>query len=161
MPALRAVALFFILAAPAHADLYRWVDPESGSVKFSSLPPTDPRLNAEVVPYRGPTPVAKSPASASATSAIAVASTGQAAVSALTTQLRDLFTRISGAKPEDFNRAGAGLRQQIEAYEAVRAELDRLDPAGAARRQSDSISLVERVKQGFAAGFSPTPPGGK
>jgi len=26
-------------AGPAAADLYRWVDPESGSVKFSSYPP--------------------------------------------------------------------------------------------------------------------------
>ena len=37
-----AVALCLILlfrAGPAAADLYRWVDPESGSVKFSSYPP--------------------------------------------------------------------------------------------------------------------------
>ena len=26
-------------AGPAAADLYRWVDPESGSVKYSSYPP--------------------------------------------------------------------------------------------------------------------------
>jgi hypothetical protein len=31
--------LLFIWADPAAADLYRWVDPETGSVKFSSYPP--------------------------------------------------------------------------------------------------------------------------
>ena len=35
-----AVALaVMIWAGAAAADLYRWVDPESGSVKFSSYPP--------------------------------------------------------------------------------------------------------------------------
>ena len=36
------LALFLLLAAiaiPAGADLYRWVDPDTGSVKFSSYPP--------------------------------------------------------------------------------------------------------------------------
>ena len=28
-----------LVALPAHADLYRWVDPQTGSVKFSSYPP--------------------------------------------------------------------------------------------------------------------------
>jgi hypothetical protein len=37
---LRFSLLLFSLWAPsAHADLYRWVDPETGSVKFSSYPP--------------------------------------------------------------------------------------------------------------------------
>src|SRR6185369_8651150 len=34
-----AVFAAVIWAAPAAADLYRWVDPETGSVKFSSYPP--------------------------------------------------------------------------------------------------------------------------
>jgi hypothetical protein len=33
------VVLLFAWASPAAADLYRWVDPETGSVKFSSYPP--------------------------------------------------------------------------------------------------------------------------
>src|SRR5207237_1940670 len=46
---LRTLALLLVLAAPAYADLYRWVDAASGSVKFSNLPPADARLGAEVV----------------------------------------------------------------------------------------------------------------
>jgi hypothetical protein len=44
----RALALLLALAAPAHADLYRWVDPDTGSVKFSNLPPSNPELRAEL-----------------------------------------------------------------------------------------------------------------
>jgi hypothetical protein len=38
---MRLVIVIAMLAwvAPAAADLYRWVDPETGSVKFSSYPP--------------------------------------------------------------------------------------------------------------------------
>jgi hypothetical protein len=31
--------LVLLLAAPAHADLYRWVDPDTGSIRYSNLPP--------------------------------------------------------------------------------------------------------------------------
>jgi len=65
--------LLAALAAPlpAHADLYRWVDPQSGSVKFSSVPPDwygDPLREGiaprvEVLRYRGP-PAAKLPPTA-------------------------------------------------------------------------------------------------
>lgn len=38
---MRLVIVIAMLAwvAPAAADLYRWIDPETGSVKFSSYPP--------------------------------------------------------------------------------------------------------------------------
>ncbi|HEY8067461.1 MAG TPA: DUF4124 domain-containing protein [Burkholderiales bacterium] len=62
-----AVAVLLLLhAAPAAADLYRWIDPETGSVKFSSYPPPwygDPAAErrapkVEVIPAR-PEVVAK------------------------------------------------------------------------------------------------------
>jgi hypothetical protein len=51
-------------SGPAAADLYRWVDPESGSVKFSSYPPPwygDPAMDrrapkVEVIPERSSAP---------------------------------------------------------------------------------------------------------
>ena len=62
-----AVAMFAWAAqwsGPAAADLYRWVDPESGSVKFSSYPPPwygDPAMErrapkVEVIPERSRAP---------------------------------------------------------------------------------------------------------
>jgi len=54
------VLLAALLPLPAHADLYRWIDPQTGSAKFSSTPPPwygDPEKErgapaVEVVPYR-------------------------------------------------------------------------------------------------------------
>jgi hypothetical protein len=51
-------------AGPAAADLYRWVDPETGSVKFSNFPPPwfgDPaqerrKPKVEVIPERSSAP---------------------------------------------------------------------------------------------------------
>jgi hypothetical protein len=62
-----AVATFAWAAqfsGPAAADLYRWVDPETGSIKFSSYPPPwygDPAKErrapkVEVIPERGSAP---------------------------------------------------------------------------------------------------------
>ena len=62
-----AVATFAWAAqfsGPAAADLYRWVDPESGSIKFSSYPPPwfgDPAQErrapkVEVIPERSSAP---------------------------------------------------------------------------------------------------------
>ena len=36
---LAVAVLISLWIAPALADLYRWVDPETGTVKFSSYPP--------------------------------------------------------------------------------------------------------------------------
>ncbi|HEY3075238.1 MAG TPA: DUF4124 domain-containing protein [Burkholderiales bacterium] len=151
---MRALALVFSIALPAHADLYRWVDPDSGSVKLSTLPPSDPGVNAELVPFRNPAaPPPQTPAAAAKPKPAA------GAVAALEARWTELSTQLTGVSSQDSNRGAEGLRQQMEAYEAVRAELDRLDPAGAARRRSESSSILDRLRQGFAAQFSPVPPG--
>ena len=61
-----------MFSLPAHADLYRWVDPQSGSVKFSSAPPAwygDPLREGvaprvEVLRYQGSTPAKPPPPAA-------------------------------------------------------------------------------------------------
>ena len=150
-----ALSLLGLFALPAHADLYRWIDPDSGSVKLSSMPPSDPRVSAELVPFRG------AAAPAPATPAAPKPKPAAGPVAALETRWSELLTQLTGAAPQDFNRASDGLRQQMEAYEAVRVELDRLDPAGAARRRNESSSILDRLRQGFGAQFSTVPPGQK
>src|SRR3989442_4487433 len=153
---LRALALVLFIALPAHADLYRWVDPDSGSVKLSTLPPSDPGVNAELVPFRNPAaPAPQAPAAAAKPKPAA------GAIGALETRWSELLTQLTGATRQDFSRSSEGWRQQMEAYEAVRAELDRLDPAGAAPRRAESGSLLDRPRQGFGAAFSTAPPGQK
>jgi len=138
--------LLLLLPAAAHADLYRWIDPASGSVTFSNVPPAEPGVNAQVVPYRGPVPpksAAPPPASAKPADA--------SSVPALETQLNSVYAELASAPPQSYRNADEKLRRQMQAYEALRAELDRLDPAGAPRRSAATLALVERLKQGLAA----------
>lgn len=127
---MRALALLLALAAPAHADLYRWVDPDTGSVKFSTLPPANPGLGAELVPYRAPKPPAPS-----------------SSLAALEARWRALVLQLASRSPQDTGRDRGALREELETYEAVRAELDRRDPAGAPRRAAETGALVERLRQ--------------
>ena len=138
--------LLLLLPAAAHADLYRWIDPASGSVTFSNVPPAEPGVNAQVVPYRGPVPpksAAPPPASAKPADA--------PSVPALEAQFNALYAQLASAPPQNFRNADDKLRSQMQAYEALRAELDRLDPAGAPRRSAATLALVERLKQGLSA----------
>jgi len=138
---MRALALLAFIALPAHADLYRWVDPQTGSVKLSNLPPSNPAVEPEVLRYRGPAavPLELQPAAARE---------GSGVVAALEARWHALLAELS-ALPEraDFERGGEGLRRQLDAYEAARTELDRLDPAGAKRRQAEERPLLERLSK--------------
>jgi Domain of unknown function (DUF4124) len=136
---LRTLALLLLLSASARADLYRWVDPASGSVKFSNLPP-EPSVNAQVVPYQRPL-LPKAPP---------VAAADASSVPALETQFNVLYAQLASAPPQSYRNADNKLQGQMQAYEALRAELDRLDPAGAARRSAATLALVERLKQALA-----------
>ena len=101
---MRVLFLLAFVLLPAHADLYRWIDPDTGSVRLSSLPPSDSSVDAEVVPFK-----------AAATLPPAVARPGAVATARETLQARwsDLLRQLTGMSQQDFNRAGAGVRQQI------------------------------------------------
>ena len=148
-----AALLLCIAALPARADLYRWIDPQTGSVKLSSQPPTDPSINARLVPFRAPA----APRQQSA--ALQKPKPAAGVFAELEARWSQMLTQLGSATPQDFSRSSQGWQQQLEAYEAVRVELDRLDPAGAVRRRNEATTILERLKQGFAAQFSPTPPG--
>lgn len=117
-----------LVATAAHADLYRWVDRETGSVKFSSVPPPASQAGVDVVPYRGPAAPPK-PAPSSA--------------SALELRWRELLAEISatplspGGSPE--------LQRRMQDFGAVTSELEKLDPAGAPRRRAEAESVLQRL----------------
>jgi hypothetical protein len=131
------VLLAALLPLPAHADLYRWVDPQTGSVKLSSTPPPwygDPEKQrgapaVEVVPYRArggaPAPETK-PA---------------VGVAALEVRWSELLRYFASLPPgTDFS----GLQQQLQEYATAGAELTRLDPAGAQRRRAQEAAALAR-----------------
>ncbi len=155
--------LFFVtalIALPAQADLYRWVDPQTGSVKFSSYPPPwfgDPEKErrapaVEVIRYRAPGTPAKPPAAAAESPTAGLV----AGLEARWKNLVQFFSALPATT--DFERAGGGIRQQVEAYQAVRAELDRLDPAGAARRRAQETGFIETLRRGLEAQLGTKPP---
>jgi hypothetical protein len=138
---------FVLLAAAlatsaAQAELYRWIDPDSGSVKYSTLPPADPRVRPEVVPFKGPA-TAVAPAR-SATVPQPAAQSGS--FGGLQVRWNEFLTRLAGLTPADLARPSDALRKQLEAWETVTAELDRLDPMGAARRRAQAESALGALK---------------
>ncbi len=158
---MRLLLLLAALAAsPAQADLYRWIERDSGTVKYSSYPPPwfgdperEPRFPAvEVIRYQGPAGAPSDPAAAKP-------APGAALVGALEAQWKALTQFFSSLPPStDFARAGAGIQQQLEAYQALSAELDRMDPAGAARRKAQEAGIFETIRGGLQAQFSIKPP---
>ena len=124
--------LLFLCATAADADLYRWIDPESGSVKYSNVAPSGRAPAAEVVPYE-PLGVARKP--------------DQALVSALEARWLAFLESFSALTQSDFEKAGRGLAEQLQAYQALAAELDRLDPAGQKRRQAQEARVLEKLQK--------------
>jgi hypothetical protein len=155
------LAIAFIAFA-AHADVYRWVDRESGSVKFSNLPPPwfgDPEKErsapaVEVIRYQ--------PAASADAANPQKPSPSASMLSALESRWASLM-QFFAALPSttDFNRAGSGIRQHIEAYQALSAELDRIDPAGMQRRRTQEAGIFETMRRGLEAQLSPAPPATK
>ena len=43
---------------------------------------------------------------------------------------------------------GEDVRQQLDAYQALSAELDRVDPEGALRRQQEALAVIQRMQKG-------------
>lgn len=128
---LRPVAvLIACIPLAAHADLYRWVDPQTGSVKFSNYPPPEGRAS-QVLPYQA----AKDRQDAAAAGS----------QEALEARRRALLQSMLDA-PSDPREAGAALQRQAQAYQAVTAELDKLDPQGAAQRRAEEAGLAERMR---------------
>jgi hypothetical protein len=123
MPLLAAASL-------AHADLYRWVDPESGSVKLSNTPPPwyerggGPEV--ERIPYT--VPGARSPA------ADPLAPTS---VAVLQARWREALLAVS-SQP---------TKESMQALARLNAELDKADPQGARRRQEEISSILRGTQK--------------
>jgi Domain of unknown function (DUF4124) len=142
--ALVVLAVVFPFGAfHAHADLYRWIDPASGSVKYSNTPPPwfgDAEKSrgappVEVIRERAsqlpPKPAAPPEGAAARASAVA----------ALEARWVELGKSLASLPPGD-SRADPATRQRLEGYQALGAELDRLDPAGVPRRRALQRSLA-------------------
>jgi hypothetical protein len=154
-------------AGDAAADLYRWVDPESGSIKFSSYPPpwygdsvkSRRAPKVELIPGERSAPSTQKAATATAKPTPAAArGEGEDGGGPLDTLRKELLRKLGVPSGADFQRGADGLKQQLEAYDAVAKELDRIDPKGAARRRAESQSVLDKIREGLRAQFSTQPP---
>ncbi len=142
---LASVLLLGLCAHPAVAQLYRWVDPETGSVKFSSYPP--PWYGNEAAQRRAPK-VDVIPPGRTAGATTQAANTSQDGAQRLESfelQRRQLLQQL--AKP-GAQRAPQELQKQLEAYSTLSDQMDKLDPPGAAARRGEVQVLIERILKG-------------
>jgi hypothetical protein len=147
----RLVAVLLLFSSAAWADLYRWVDPQSGSVKFSNQPPPwhGDAARERVSPKVEVISSQPKPAPAPAAPARPAAPPGLAGMEL---QWRAMLEELAGL-PErpDYARLGDSIQRQLQVYEATRAEVDRVDPDGATRRRAAERGVVERVRRGLEA----------
>ena len=143
-----AVALL-AWAGAAAADLYRWIDPETGSVKFSSYPPPwydDPAQarrapRVEHIPAGADAPVRPDAAGRSNEDA--------RRIELLEARRKALLQQLSRvAPPTPGERSSPALQKQLEAYGALAEQMDKLDPEGAAARRGEMQMLVEKIMKG-------------
>jgi hypothetical protein len=139
-------------AGAAGADLYRWVDQESGSVKYSSYPP--PWYGDEAKQRRAPKvevipsgrDTAARPAPLDAETEAAKKNDVAKGLEPLEVRRRQLLAAISAIPPNfDYARDGPAFRRQIEAFQAVSMEMDKLDPKGAERRLAEAKVAIARL----------------
>jgi hypothetical protein len=139
------LAAVLVACAPAaQAELYRWIDPESGSVKYSTLPP--PWFGNEQA-ARGKPPVEVIKSGPAEDKPKAGAPRADAAeVRALEARRKALLETLFALAERSDAQAKAELAAQIRALEAVARELERLDPEGEPRRRAEGAALAEKLR---------------
>jgi hypothetical protein len=144
MPALRTfIGMMALVAAPAYADLYRWIDPETGSVKLASSPPpwydTGSGPAVERIAFGAPAPASRVAAPENPAA--------QDPTAPLEARWRSLL-QVLGTLPRqmDANSMTDTVRQQVESFQALSAELDRVDPAGRERRAAEQLAVMQKMK---------------
>jgi hypothetical protein len=142
-----AFLMFSVWAFSAHADLYRWVDPATGSVKFSSYPP--PWYGDEEAQKRAPKvehiPARSAPRVRTESGPDAPRDAGPS-LDSLERQRKAMLAQIASAAAA---RPGAGARpdtqKQLESLAAVMEQLDKLNPDGAAARRAEAEALLQKL----------------
>jgi hypothetical protein len=139
-------------AAPAAADLYRWVDPETGSVKFSSYPP--PWYGDEAQQRRAPK-VEHIPARSNPVLPLDPADgrprdsgPPEGGQQALEAQRKAMLQQIAESAARGGPERGQGMQKQLEAFADLTARLDKINPEGAAARRTEAEALLQKMIKG-------------
>ena len=156
-----SAVLLFAWANHAAADLYRWVDPETGSVKFSSYPP--PWFGDAAAQQRAPK-VEHIPAGTPATATESlppevrepsrplpeaggklqapISSSTEERRKGLLKQIAAQVAALAVAKPEEGARINADMADRVREYNSAETFLAQVDPGGEAARRADWNEVV-------------------
>ena len=147
-----AVFAAVIWAAPAAADLYRWVDPETGSVKFSSYPP--PWYGDEAQQRRAPR-VEHIPARSKPVAPLDPADdkpresgAPEGGQQALELQRKAMLQQIADSATRGGPDRAQGVQKQLEAFAELSGRLDKINPEGAAARRAETEALLQKLIKG-------------
>ncbi len=151
-------------AANALAELYRWRDPQTGTIKYSSYPPPwygdeSREASAPKVEVIG----APQAEGANRTPADEMAEKVAEVIRFMEQRRAQLLSRMTLARASaGFDPEDAAFKADLQAYRAVTRELDKFDPKGASlRRRADTRAFenlgVEPQVEGArpAAGGAP------
>lgn len=137
-----------LLAGPAAADLYRWIDPETGSTKFSSYPP--PWYGDAAKQRRAPK-VEVIPAGKAAPAAVeeSVGAPAGESLEALTARRKAMLQQIPMLSAQTGPDRGQALTKHLEAFGALSGQMDKLDPKGSAARNAEAQAVIEKIIKGL------------
>jgi len=143
---------------PAAADLYRWVDPESGSVKFSSYPPpwfgdAAKQGRAPKVEVIAPMKMApafepganadREPAESANKGSVGFADGSRnGRRDALLKQLAQRVAAVASAAPEAVGKAQAGLLEALQQLEQLDRQFKAANPKEEAARLEEKLQLA-------------------
>jgi hypothetical protein len=135
-------------AGTACADLYRWVDPETGAVKFSNYPPPwygneDMQRGApkvERIPERA-RPV--QPEAEAPVKPAAAAKQGAAPLGALEARRKELLSQVAASISNP-----PQAQKLLEEYALLMAEMNQKDPKGAAARRAEAEAVLDKLTKG-------------
>jgi len=136
------------LSPGASAELYRWRDPQTGSVKYSSYPPPwfgDEAREAnapKVEVLSGPQTGAKDGSKPTDEMAEKVAEV----IHFMEQRRAQLLARMTLARASaGFDPSNPTFQADLQAYRAVTRELDKFDPQGAAGRRKADTGVFENL----------------
>ena len=135
----------------AHADLYRWVDPETGSVKFSTYPP--PWYGDEAKQRRAPPveriPTGRDPAKQPDLASAARQDPAQS-LEALEARRKAMLQELPVVAARGGSDRGVpALQKHLEAFAALSEQLDKLNPAGSATRRAEAEAVLQKLIKGL------------
>jgi hypothetical protein len=167
---LAVAVLIFFWTAPVLADLYRWVDPETGSVKFSSYPP--PWMNDAASKGRAPkveviAPSRSAPAFAPETQGESApkAAERSGGREALLKQLAQRVAALASSPPEAMAQAYAEFAEPLQQLERMDRQQKPSNPGDEAVRLEEKAKLAASLESRRSSllqqlsSLGPPPPG--